>query len=606
MQRLYGPQVNPLARVIQGVPTSWDASIATKRFSDYICAVAWSPCSRFVATAQSPSDRIVVLDAATLKQLYTLYNTNQHIVVLNAKAFGCYGPYRQKKHIVWSGLVYSPDGHLLTGYSYINNCIASWDLQTGGQVSNISTRQTMWCKSILYSECGTMLGVLFGRDTIITYNVLSGAQISSHSIQEYIYTIWTHSESLQFATMGSGSITIWEVGFTSSHAPTQISSLPAPDNLSSKVSVFFPTLSLLALILEDRVLVWDAQHQKILLDSIDVKSPKEMSFSPDGHLFICYNWGQEFYLWKRSPDGYLPYQKFTSSTEYPTAIFSPNGESIISFHSSILQLWHVTSSPTSSSNIPTQAPKHISGFLLEFSPDESLVAIAQKFGNIVTVLDVKSGNPQVIIDADMNICGMGIIENRIFVISNGKTTTWELPTRDCIPNSQWNIDNSIQTTEFAESSYGHYLYASISPHLNYIVLVYKFKIPMLRLIGLHTGWCYDEATVQGWMLGFTPDGNRFWCASSDGKVEQLEIVKRPQHISLESLNVIEKPLSGFPWHSPCGYQITDDGWVLSPSGKQLIWLPHQWQSEIERRWGGKFLALFPSGLSEPLILELEV
>ena len=587
VQRLYGPQVNPLARVIQGVPTSWDASIATKRFSRYICAAAWSPCSRFVVTAQSPSNRIVVLDAATLKQLHTLYYPNQHIV--------------------WSGLVHSPDGHLLTGYSHINNCIISWDLQTGGLISYISDGKTVQCKLVAHSGCGTMLGGLFGNKTIITYNILSGAQISSHSVQEYIYTIWTHSESLQFATMGSGSITIWEVGFTSSSAPTQISSLPTPDNLSLSNSVFFPTLSQLALILKDRVLVWDAQHQKILLDSMDVKSPKEVAFSPNGHFFLCYNWGQDIHLWKKSPNGYLYDQKFTSSTEYPTAIFSPNGESIISFYSSILQLWHMTSSPTFSHKILTQAPKHTSGFFLEFSPDKSLVAIAQKLSNKVTVFDVKSGNPQVIINAYMIICGVGIIENRIIIVSHGEIATWELPASGCVLNSQWNTKNSIQTTWFDTPSYTDYLCASISPHLNYIALIQKpRKKYELCIMDLHTGWCFDSVEVQRWVPGFTPDGNRIWCASSDGKVEQLEIVKRPQNIKLESLNITEKPLSGFPWHSPCGYQITDDGWVLSPSGKQLIWLPHQWQSKIERRWGGKFLALFPSGLSEPLILELEV
>ena len=318
MQKLYGPQVNPLARVVWGLPDSWDASIATKKSSDYICAAAWSPCSRFVAISQSLPSRIVVLDAATLEQLHTIYSPDQYIT--------------------WKNLVYSPDGHLLTGCSYSGHHIVSWDLQTGGQVSDISISETMWCKSILYSGCGTMLGGLFGNETIITYNILSGTQISSHLVQEYIYSVWANGESLQFATMEPGSITIWEVGFTSSHAPTQISSLPTPDHLSLENPVFFPTLSLLALILEDRVLVWDAQHQKILLDSMDIESPKEVSFSPDGQFFICCSWGQEFHLWKKSPNGYLPHQKFTSSTEYPTVMISPNGESIISFHSLILHL----------------------------------------------------------------------------------------------------------------------------------------------------------------------------------------------------------------------------------------------------------------------------
>ena len=53
-----------------------------------------------------------------------------------------------------------------------------------------------------------------------------------------------------------------------------------------------------------------------------------------------------------------------------------------------------------------------------------------------------------------------------------------------------------------------------------------------------------------------------------------------------------------------GYAVTDDRWVLSPSQKRLLWLPHSWRSgEWGRAWGGRFLGLLHDELSEVVVLE---
>ena len=192
-----------------------------------------------------------------------------------------------------------------------------------------------------------MLGGLFGKNTITIYNILSGTQISSHSVQKLVAkTIWTHGEYLQFAVVKSGTVTIWEVSFTSGNAPTQISSLSTPDNFSEKGLVFLPTLSWLAFICEERIVVWDAQHQRILLNSIDVEDPEHIAFSPGGHFFICETEDSDFHLWKETPNGYLPHQKFICEAKWAKPFVSPNGESIILSNSLILQLWHTTKFPT--------------------------------------------------------------------------------------------------------------------------------------------------------------------------------------------------------------------------------------------------------------------
>ena len=587
VQKLHGSLAHPLARVVQGAPTSWNPSIANIRFPNNIYTATWSPCSKFIAIAMEFSSEVAILDAVTLEQLHTLHPA---------------------KEITWRILMFSPDGHLLTGHSNTYGDIVSWDLQTGGLISNISTRG--WCSSMSYSGCGTMLGCLFDRDTITTYNTISGIHISSHSITKSVTgTIWTHGECLQFATVESGSITIWEVGFTSGHAPTEIGSLPTPDNFSPNRLVLLPTLSRLAFIIQGRVLVWDAQHQKTLLDSEDVEDPVDLSFSPDGCLFICRTQHPVFHIWKESPDGYLPHQKVMSSTSDTNPVVSPNGESIISFGDSVLQLFYTTSSPTSPPSISTQTPQRTKNFLLEFSPDESLVAFTQWSGRTVTVLDVKSGNPLLVIDTGIEVYGIRMTGSSIVVVGDGMVVTWDLPAGDSVPNNRADITNSVQTTTFEYSADTGKPCTSISPDLNHIAIIAPIQTENLFIYDMHTGELLVATTSGGYQPWFTPDGHKVWCAATSGKVHQWAIIKdgRSNVIRLEFLEA-EEPSSGFPWHSSCGYQVMDNGWILNSSGKYLLWLPHQWRPvyKIDLRWSRNFLAMLQDGLPEPVILELEV
>ena len=72
---------------------------------------------------------------------------------------------------------------------------------------------------------------------------------------------------------------------------------------------------------------------------------------------------------------------------------------------------------------------------------------------------------------------------------------------------------------------------------------------------------------------------------------------------LQQLNT-ECPPEVLPWKSSKGYKVTDDGWILSPTQKHLLWLPHRWRSdEISRTWSGRFLGLLHAELPEIVILE---
>ena len=590
MQKLYGPQINPLARVVHGAPTSWSPSIATTSFPTIISKAKWSPCSKHIAIAQGDGE-IAVLDAVTLKQLYTPHT---------------------KHGSDWKELIFSPDGYLLTAHS-CNLQTVSWDLQTGGLVSDIRGNESF--DSLTFSGCGVMLGGLFGlsgKQGIVIYDILSGTQISSHSLPgPDIIMIWTHGKCLQFATIELGSIVIWEFGFTSANAPIQVASFSAPFtfNFSDGVA-FLPILSQLSFIYQGRIIVWDALHQKILLDSIDVEGPSDVSFSTDGNFLICKAGIQKYHLWKKSPDGYLLHQNSLPNPSEATVLVSPDGESIISCGGLQLQLWH-TISHTYSSNILPEYPWHSVFFLFEFSPDSSLVAIVKQLGNMVTVLDVRSGNPYLVINTGMEVCGIRITESSIITVSLEEAITWELPAGDCILNDPLNIDDGVQITTFDLPEVTAPL-ASISPDLNYVAFI-QSDFETFSIFSMDTGEQLVTTESEGLLPGFILDGTGVWCATSvsgskKSVVDQWAIIRDDESniIELEHTGTVTNPLSGFPWHSTCGYQVTDDGWVLSSGGKLLLWLPHQWQSVMfERKWSGNFLALPQQGAPEAIILELE-
>ncbi|KAF9784028.1 hypothetical protein BJ322DRAFT_1219538 [Thelephora terrestris] len=589
VQKQYGSKFEPLATVIHGVPAVWDPSIANGKFPEEITATGWSPCSKFFAVALYYSPKIAILDAVTLKQLYTVYP--------------------QSRGSRWRRVVFSSDSHLLAGHSWWNDCIVTWDLQTGGVIGDISTQEDVHCNSMSFSECGTMLGVIFDQKTIMVYNILSNTCISSHPVQEpAVDTIWTCGEYLQFATVDPGSIIIWQVSFTSGHTPTKVGSLSTPENFSSKSLVLLPALSQLAFVVEGRVVVWDAQHHKALLNSVDAEKPETMSFSSDGQFFICGTEGTESYLWKKSPDGYLTHQKLVCSGTQNHPFVSPNGESVISFPSdgTMIQLWHIANAPTSFSSVSAQASHHHEDFLVDFSADESLIAVSKRKSHTVTILAIKSGAALLVIKADTEICGVKITKDKIIVIGDGKMVTWNLSGRDGDLHA-----NRVQTIAFQHTGDVEKLWASVASNLNYLAIGnVKESEEDLCVYNMHNGEKLAFAESVGWIPGFTPDSCGVWSSNKNGRVDQWTIVEEAgsNGIKLQQVAKAITPQDGFPWHSSCGYQLTDDGRILSPSGKPLLWLPHHWRPDykLQVRWSRNILVVWNENLPDPIILKLEV
>jgi len=568
---LYESRARPLTRIVHGLQTSWDPSIATTQFLRNVTAATWSPCSRSIAISWGEYPPTVeVLDAATLMRLTVLEFPMGDLDQTNR-------------------LIFSPDGRLLTSFvSYgVGGKLISWDLQTGVVVSAISAGGWHYSDSIAYSACGTIFGVLSRGSynsndaTVNTYNVLSGTHICSHLVGGLVRgEIRAHGECLRFTEMTPGSITTWEAGFASTHAPTKVEILPIPDGCRDlQFLLVHPTLPRLAFICEGRVRVWDTQHSKFLLNSAHGVFSNAMSFSPDGRYFASNGVTPEgrftgIYLWKESHTGYVLHQRLISSTTGP--LISPNGRFVIAFGGPIIQLWHTTESTTSRSAVSAQTSRR--NFVLGFSPDEALAAVVREGDKTITVVDLKSGVPRLTIDAGMEVYGLGVTGSNIVAIGEGEIVSWDLPAGDHILDLRANITDSIRTVPLDNDRHDIGRPGSdilMSPDLHHVAIVRSasFDSSYLGLYDARTGQhlqtvTWDHRIYAPW---FTPEGHEVWFMRSGGRLDGWKIVEdsKSDVTGLEYLGSTEHRPDGPPSRSSRGYQIVWSKWFLALLGYEL-------------------------------------
>ncbi|KAF9644124.1 hypothetical protein BDM02DRAFT_1069459 [Thelephora ganbajun] len=615
VRSLYEQHARPLARVVYGLPSSWESSIAATMFPSPIEAAVWSPCSRFVAILRETM--IEIMDAVTLERITTLYP-----------------PTSPKPR-----LVFSPNTRLLTWCGGCPLNLISWDLQTGGLVSSIALEPPGYpieYTSVTYSTCGTMVASLFRVGSTFTTsicNVLSNTHTYSHSAEgQPLEEIWTHGKCFRFATTHSGSTTIWEVGFALPHTLTQVESLPIPDNFHpQQIPQFHPTSSRLAFETEASIVIWDAQHSKFLLESTVASqhAATSMTFSSDGCFFACGMMDMGAHLWKESPTGYTIHRRLLSNISASNPLVSPNGELIIAFSGPAIQLWRTADSATSLSDDLTLAIQSWEKeFVLGFSSDEALAAVTRVEDETVVVLDLKSGITRMTIDTGMKVYGVGVGGSAVVVVGEGKIVTWNLPAGNDVLNPRANVNDSVLTATLRDwPLFDKLRLTLVSPDLRRIAMIGQCEgddddnndgnnddddndndndnHSFLHL--------YDVATGQrlashraGFEVGisFSLDGREVWSTLGEGDLSRWKIIEDGESdtIRLEHLESSIGPSGGLPWKSSRGYQVTNRGWVVSSIGKQLLWLPPSWR---EPTWSGRFLVFLDWKLPEPVILELE-
>ena len=590
VRELYGQYACPLARVVRGLPISWDPVLVTTYREGFFREATWSPCSRFIATINRAA--IEILDAATLERLNT---------------------FKPPPYVIHSGLSFSPDGRVLTGF---DGEIISWDPQTGGLITPFISAPTGDSPiSFAYSVDGRVIAVLDASHShstsIYTCDLLSGTHIGSFlSPGEHIVNpIWTHGEYLRFVTLKPGSITVWEVPFTLGHTPATVRSFPAPEECTATWHanlLFLPALYQLAFVVLGTVFIWDAQNSRFLLKygptTYSTDSGPSMSFSSDGGFFACTMGIPEVHVWKKSPASYILHQKLELPFGSTVARLSPNGKSIIAAGDSTIRLWHTRDQLLSLPSVP--ACEDGEYFILAFSPDEASAAFTRLFGNTVTVLDLRSGDLRLTIDAGMEIRCLGVTGSLVAVAGEGKIVTWNLPVDGCV-GARASINDGVHTTTLLDcSDLKTPTEESISPDLTRVAIKgyspYRLQIHDTasgrQLAGTELSQVTDSVAL---------DEHGLWLIDWQGLMRGWKIVEdqQPLNIKLETLERTACPSRVF-WQSRRGYEVTHDGWVLSPTQKRLLWLPHPWRSyERYRMWSGRFLGLRHAELPEVVILE---
>ena len=581
---LYGQHATPLARIVRGLSLSWEPAVATaylgpQRFEKSPMGV-WSPCSKFIAANMWES--VEVLDAVTLSRLAAFKHTLDH-------------PH----------FSFSPDSRSLAVFT--SSELISWDIQTGGRLSEIHGESLNECvRSFTYSKDGKMVAVAYeswddSSCDVCTFDLPSRTQLGPLPVPDgkFVCPIWAHDEYLRFATIHPGSLTIWEVEFTLKHPPTKVESFPIPDEVfDGDEFQFLPALYRLAFTLKGTIRIQDVKASEFLLWS--KASDSLHSFSPDGRFFASLTIGGGARIWKESPAGYALHQKIPSLVAVP--FFSPNGRSIIFHLGRTINLRHTGNQTLSPPRASTEEHGPQNHFLLAFSPNEKLAAFAQLDGNVVTVLDLRSGDLRLTIDTGTTVKGLGVAGNTAAVVDGGKAVTWNLHSGDRAFNAS--INNRARAVmldrPLAIPGYGTCL--SLSPDLSRVA-IYEQIIghQALEIYNVTTGTCLaSTSTFWSATPKFTQYGREVWIGDRGWGIIEGGVSGAGE---LKRLEETLYPSRTFLWDSIRGYKVTEDGWVLSPSRKRLLWLPHRWRSDEEDRlWSGRFLGL-SHGLSEPVILE---
>ena len=627
VREMYRQYARPLARVVYGLPTSWEPVIATLYHTNFSGATAWSPCNRFIAVATPRT--VEIRDAVTLSLLST---------------FGS-PPGSQALR-----LGFCPDGRFLTQLTFGGVLVR--DLQTGGLVYPTLPSEIFHNGlhvgysdfSSTYSMDGNMLAVVcldrHAETTIIATHDLSASHTHLCHVSEghiIISPIWTHDKFIRFATAKPGYITIWEVEFALTNPPRAVESLPTPDEITNpeafQVFLFLPTLSRLGISLQDTRLVWDARDSRLLLKISPVHA-YGMSFSSDGHFCACILGNtEEVHVWKESPVGYVLHQKlgFVTLDVFATPLLSPNGESIVMSFDSSVYLWHTKDPILPRNPTPTTDQRDI---ILGFSPNETLAAFVRDRGKTVLILDLQSGDPRLAIDTSMEVKSLGVTGSAILVVGEEKVITWNLDLED----GKANVYNSVRITTFDPSPTScigrPFIHTSVSPDLSRVVASGRAEgwSVGVEIYDVSTGRClagvtsrigvFESLSAYGgfkvtdirviedtdiFKPWFTPDGREIWgVPRRKSLVDRWEIIEDSESgvTKLQPLGTTTSPPGVLPWGSSRGYGVTRDGWILSPARRPLVWLPHRWRSgERNRTWCGRFLGLLHPELPEVVILE---
>ena len=631
VRKLYSRYVPTSPRVVVGLPTSWDPRTASISLSTDHPNVIWSPCGRCVAI--STDTGIEIRDSTTLEKLTALKSPMN----LSLSAVS---------------ITYSPNSRFLacacTRPFAFWVAIAIWDVQTGGIVNVIHDGERGYPRSMLYSADARILSVACGRSpykwTVCTFDTVSGKRGYTEELEsEFGVVFWREKNSIRFATSQRTRegicIEIREITPTSMSHPKTIDTSRVPHEFGGdNHQIFFSPQNLeISVVSTSSTIIRDVRSSNLLLESPTSRMLGTYAghFSPDGSLFAC-TANRDLQIWKMTTGGYTPFARFPlrfSTAAGGGCAFSPDSESIIAWGFGIMEVWkldHHSNSP------PSEPPLDIwDSHLVAFSKDRKYVAIGRASWGVVNVVNLHTGDLELIIDADLAIADIKIAEDTVVALSGERVVGWSLSAG--VSEGEYGVrhadlDESLKIVELESGG------LDMDPRFldDQCRKAIFSAADDIIIFDADTGadLVYHSFPSRFRDLRSSPDGQQLWVSvvhtehnearGGEGEVNGEGVFAlTDEEESEEGFDIVEVegmekfalvplpndiPPPDHPWKSTRGYAVggLPIQWVLDRDGKRLFWLPPYLRASDERmwRWNGDFLVLQRNTLPEPVIIEL--
>jgi hypothetical protein len=146
--------------------------------------------------------------------------------------------------------------------------------------------------------------------------------------------------------------------------------------------------------------------------------------------------------------------------------------------------------------------------------------------NTVTVLDLQSGGPRLVIDTDMDIMCLGVTEGTVVVVDKKKIITWNIPGYDsALDAPRANVD-SIRTVKLDSSrrfktSFGEH---TMSLDLSRIARVDNFHLEIYNVSDGRRPRGFEPIFMEN-MIRLSPDGREVWSVSYLGRMRGWKITE---------------------------------------------------------------------------------
>ena len=434
IRKLYRQQISSAARVVTGIPSSWDSCTAIAGATSGPHHAIWSPCGQYIAT--DSGNEIKVQDSTTLEISYLLF-----------KPPGLETLYPNL-------LAFSPDGHLIiceyrdirSGFlpSFITLLIVAssvsdrrsgklvaWDTQTGIFVKELRISYVERIGDDGHQRMCEFTGrvhTFLRDDTLNAEEKCGDQQISRHGL---LGPHWTREGSLYFSTCletsDRSAITIREFQPTLTPSHPVVESFHVPHH-GGKFS-FSPFFFHASFVTRTNIVILDVRDSNILLRTKDEGRTYEYSpgfFSPDGRFFACKTLRRGISIWKNTPDGYIPWSSVRPRLPCKGFSFSPTATSILTWGPEGIQLLNPGDRVRSFTFYSFQPNLQDGDHLVTSSADGTRIATARRGGCAVTILDSLSGTSQQSFSTRSEIQGLGFVQDAVLVLSEHSMARWSL------------------------------------------------------------------------------------------------------------------------------------------------------------------------------------